>query len=87
MKLMLQWCRSRFLPGVLSAPEDRHIWSRAARAELIGNDAQDGPNGTIRSSSDLVNIAKGGTLNIGNNIIEKAPRWCNENAKISIDGN
>jgi hypothetical protein len=70
------------LPGVSSAPEDRHIGSRAARAELIDSDAEEGPNGTIRSSINLVNIAKGGTLNIGNNIIEKVA----ENTNSLTDG-
>jgi hypothetical protein len=61
--------------------DGHHVKSRAARTELIGNDIEDGPNGT---SSYLVDISNGGTLIMENNILEKGPHSTNARAAIMI---
>jgi hypothetical protein len=61
--------------------DGHHIKSRAARTELIGNDIEDGPNGT---SSYLVDISNGGTLIMENNILEKGPYSSNARAAVMI---
>ena len=48
--------------------DGHHIKSRAVRTELVGNDIEDGPNGT---SSYLVDIPNGGTLIMENNVLER----------------
>jgi len=63
--------------------DGHHVKSRAARTELIGNDIEDGPNGT---SSYLVDISNGGTLIMENNILEKGPHSTNARAAIMIGG-
>ena len=61
--------------------DGHHIKSRAARTELIGNDIEDGPNGT---SSYLVDISNGGTLIMENNILEKGRNCTNHIAAVVI---
>src|SRR6476646_157548 len=61
--------------------DGHHVKSRAARTELIGNDIEDGPNGT---SSYLVNISNGGTLIMENNILEKGRNCTNHSAAVVI---
>jgi hypothetical protein len=63
--------------------EGHHIKSRAARTELIGDDIEDGPNGT---SSYLVDISNGGTLIMENNVLEKGPHSSNARAAVVIEG-
>jgi hypothetical protein len=62
--------------------DGHHIKSRAARTELIGNDIEDGPNGT---SSYLVDISNGGTLIMENNILEKGSHSANARAAVMIE--
>ena len=61
--------------------DGHHVKSRAARTELIGNDIEDGPNGT---SSYLVDISNGGTLIMENNILEKGRNCTNHSAAVVI---
>jgi hypothetical protein len=58
-----------------------HIKSRAARTELIGNDIEDGPNGT---ASYLVELPNGGALFMDGNKMEKGPNSSNHSAAIVI---
>ena len=61
--------------------DGHHIKSRALRTELIGDDIEDGPNGT---SSYLVEIPNGGTLIMENNVLEKGPKTSNPKAAVTI---
>ena len=61
--------------------DGHHIKSRAVRTELVGNDIEDGPNGT---SSYLVDIPNGGTLIMENNVLEKGPHSSNHSAAVVI---
>ena len=61
--------------------DGHHIKSRAARTELIGDDIEDGPDGT---SSYLVDISNGGTLIMQNNILEKGRNSTNHSAAVVI---
>jgi nitrous oxidase accessory protein NosD len=58
-----------------------HIKSRAARTELVGNDIEDGPEGT---ASYLVDISNGGDVLIEGNTMEKGPKCSNHSAAIVI---
>jgi len=58
-----------------------HIKSRALRTELIGNDIEDGPDGT---SSYLVDIPNGGALVMRDNVLEKGPNSENHSTAVSI---
>src|SRR5471030_350709 len=51
-----------------------HIKSRASRTELVGNDIEDGPEGT---ASYLVDISNGGGVLIEGNTMEKGPNCSN----------
>jgi hypothetical protein len=61
--------------------EGHHIKSRALRTELIGDDIEDGPQGT---ASYLVEVPNGGTLIMRDNKLEKGPNCSNHSAAIVI---
>lgn len=61
--------------------QGHHIKSRALRTELVGNEIQDGNNGT---SSYLVEIPNGGSLVMEGNVLEKGPNSENHTAAIMI---
>jgi nitrous oxidase accessory protein NosD len=58
-----------------------HIKSRASRTELVGNDIEDGPEGT---ASYLVDISNGGGVLIEGNTMEKGPKCSNHSAAVVI---
>jgi hypothetical protein len=57
------------------------VKSRASRTVLIGNDIEDGPEGT---SSYLVELPDGGSLLMDRNTLEKGPKADNPDYAISI---
>jgi nitrous oxidase accessory protein NosD len=59
--------------------QGHHIKSRAARTEIVGNDIQDGPDGT---SSYLIDIPNGGSLVVERNRMQKGPN--SENGATAI---
>jgi hypothetical protein len=61
--------------------EGHHIKSRAMRTEIIGNDIEDGPDGT---ASYLIDIPNGGTAIVENNIMEKGPHAANQSTAVMI---
>jgi nitrous oxidase accessory protein NosD len=58
-----------------------HIKSCAARTEISGNTIKDGPEGT---ASYLIDVPKGGSLLVTDNVLEKGPKNQNHTAAISI---
>lgn len=59
-----------------------HIKSGALRTELIGDDIEDGPDGT---ASFLVELPNGGDLLMEKNRLQKGPRSTNPQAAVVID--
>jgi nitrous oxidase accessory protein NosD len=58
-----------------------HIKSRAWRTEIVDNHIEDGPQGT---SSYLVDLPEGGSLELRDNTLEKGPLSQNHLAAVSI---
>jgi nitrous oxidase accessory protein NosD len=69
--------RSKFFDNRIG----HHIKSRAARTEIVGNDIQDGPEGT---ASYLIDISNGGGVLIEGNTLEKGPKCSNHSAAVVI---
>jgi hypothetical protein len=69
--------RSRFF----ATREGHHIKSRAMRTEIMGNDIEDGPEGT---SSYLIDIPNGGSALVEGNTLVKGERTQNTGSAIII---
>jgi hypothetical protein len=65
----------------LATQQGHHIKSRAKRSLIIGNDIEDGPDGT---ASYLVDIPNGGDLVLRNNTLEKGPNSGNQSVAVVI---
>ena len=61
--------------------EGHHIKSRASFNEIIGNDIEDGPNGT---ASYEIDISNGGKVLIQGNTLQKGPKSENRTAAIMV---